>query len=186
VRKARFLAWVGLACSLACAARGQRYAAPDAAAESAAFPAATAAAQPEDDLAAYEARLRGYEDSLRAEGVVLATRPADAEEPAPVEGRVAGEAPADDARDEAEAGGERTRYRAPAAKRARPDAGTGGLRGKDRCQRICDLAHATCGLADRICELAGRHRGEARYEETCTRAEEDCRVATEACRSCAP
>jgi hypothetical protein len=125
---------------------------------------------------------------LRAEGVAIATRGVYADEPAAAEAGAARETPADDdARDEAEAAGEQTRYRAPkAAKRARPDSAVGGVEGRDRCQRICDLAHATCGLADRICELAGRHQGEARYEATCDRAEEDCRVATGACRTCAP
>ena len=47
----RWLALVGLALCWACAARGTHFAtAPDAAEESAAFPAATAAAEPEEDL----------------------------------------------------------------------------------------------------------------------------------------
>lgn len=187
MRGTSLLAWVGLALSCACAARGGHYAAGDAAEEPAAFPAVSTPEETADELGAYEARLRSYEESLRAEGVAVAGRGADSETRSAVDGSAAEVTPTDDARDdEGEVAGERARHRAPGAqKRARPDAAVGGLGAKERCQRICDLAHATCELADRICGLAGRHPGETRYEETCTRAEGDCQLATEACQGCA-
>ncbi len=56
----------------------------------------------------------------------------------------------------------------------------------NRCDELCDLAHATCDLEAKICDLAGRHAGEPRYAEVCTRAGDDCRAASEACNLCSP
>jgi hypothetical protein len=140
-------------------------------------PEATAIPGPDASIEDYEQALQSNEERLRREGITVA--------PAP-EAEMAGAAEAEEDATVLEPEAPEPDYAAgaPARDMVQQERRRDRRAGRERCDRICDLAEATCNLEARICAMADRHAGEARYRSACQRASDQCRLASDACSSC--